>query len=47
MNEQVEQVAEQLAGIRELLGGFDAIGFSQGLCALKWELVFRYDTIWT
>lgn len=30
MNEQVEQVAAQLANVTELAGGFDAIGFSQG-----------------
>jgi len=30
VNEQVEQVSVQLAGIEELQGGFDAIGFSQG-----------------
>ncbi|KAE8190385.1 hypothetical protein A4X06_0g6961 [Tilletia controversa] len=30
VNEQVEKVCEQLAGIPELEDGFDAIGFSQG-----------------
>ncbi|CCA67925.1 related to palmitoyl-protein thioesterase 1 [Serendipita indica DSM 11827] len=30
VNEQVAQVAEQIAAIPELEGGFDAIGFSQG-----------------
>lgn len=30
MNEQLEGVAQQLAGIDELGHGFDAIGFSQG-----------------
>jgi Palmitoyl protein thioesterase len=34
VNEQVEQVAEQLNRIEELEGGFDAIGFSQGLYTL-------------
>ena len=34
VNEQVEQVAEQLNHIEELEGGFDAIGFSQGLYTL-------------
>lgn len=32
MNEQLEGVAQQLAGIEELEHGFDAIGFSQGTC---------------
>ena len=30
VNEQLEGVAQQLAGIDELEHGFDAIGFSQG-----------------
>ncbi|KAE8268196.1 hypothetical protein A4X09_0g4142 [Tilletia walkeri] len=30
VNEQVEKICEQLAGIDELKDGFDAIGFSQG-----------------
>jgi hypothetical protein len=34
VNEQVEQVAKQLNHIKELEGGFDAIGFSQGLYTL-------------
>lgn len=31
VNEQVAQVAEQIAAIEELQGGFDAMGFSQGI----------------
>jgi palmitoyl-protein thioesterase len=27
---QIEYVAEELAGVEELEGGYDAIGFSQG-----------------
>lgn len=34
VNEQIEFVAAQLAGIPELKGGFDAIGFSQGAANL-------------
>jgi hypothetical protein len=30
VDQQLEQVAEQIASIDELQGGFDAIGFSQG-----------------
>ena len=32
VDEQVDFVAEQLANVTELRGGFDAIGFSQGAC---------------
>lgn len=31
VDEQLEVVAQQLANITELSGGFDAIGFSQGV----------------
>ncbi|KAH9485265.1 Palmitoyl-protein thioesterase 1 [Psilocybe cubensis] len=42
INEQVEFVATQLAGIPELKGGFDAIGFSQGGQFLR-AYVERYN----
>jgi palmitoyl-protein thioesterase len=35
VNEQIEQVANQLADVEELEDGFDAIGFSQGLSLNK------------
>lgn len=43
VNVQLEQVAEQLAGIPELQNGFDAIGFSQGGQFLR-AYVERYNT---
>ncbi|KAF7321470.1 Palmitoyl-protein thioesterase [Mycena kentingensis (nom. inval.)] len=43
VNEQVALVAEQLAGIPELEGGFDAIGFSQGGQFLR-AYVERYNS---
>jgi len=43
VNEQIEQVAEQLATIEELKDGFDAIGFSQAGQFLR-GYVERYNT---
>ncbi|KAJ7782884.1 palmitoyl-protein thioesterase [Mycena metata] len=43
VNEQVQLVAEQLAAIPELEGGFDAIGFSQGGQFLR-AYVERYNS---
>jgi len=43
VNEQVELVAEQIAGIEELKGGFDAMGLSQGGQFLR-AYVERYNS---
>lgn len=43
INEQVDLVAEQIADIKELRNGFDAIGFSQGGQFLR-AYVERYNT---
>ncbi|KAL5485072.1 hypothetical protein ACEPAI_7714 [Sanghuangporus weigelae] len=42
VNEQIDFVAEQLAGVEELKDGFDAIGFSQGGQFLR-AFVERYN----
>ncbi|KAL5528296.1 hypothetical protein ACEPAF_7432 [Sanghuangporus sanghuang] len=42
VNEQIDFVAEQLAGVQELKDGFDAIGFSQGGQFLR-AYVERYN----
>lgn len=41
VNEQIVIAAEQLAGIEELQGGFDAIGFSQGMLLRTYTLTLR------
>ncbi|OJT12747.1 Palmitoyl-protein thioesterase 1 [Trametes pubescens] len=43
VNEQISTVAEQLASVIELQGGFDAIGFSQGGQFLR-AYIERYNT---
>ncbi|KAI0829895.1 alpha/beta-hydrolase [Trametes gibbosa] len=43
VNEQIQTVSEQLAGLTELQGGFDAIGFSQGGQFLR-AYVERYNS---
>jgi len=43
VNEQIDLVAQQVASIAELAGGFDAIGFSQGGQFLR-AYIERYNT---
>lgn len=40
VDEQIDLVAEQLAEVSELSGGFDAIGFSQGATERPWSSRF-------